>query len=130
LWEDSDGFLGEGEDFVVWEVKRVLFGWLLRSSGPRWDGVAVEFEKEGSQATVDGVKNIVMAGGLSRGFWPYVVLRFRGLTPFNDSAKTTPLLIVVAIEEAVAATCGTKVAGDGIGTVVGCEVEKTALGWR
>jgi hypothetical protein len=68
-----------------------------------------------------------MSGYFKCVFWPYIILRFRRLTLFDDSAETMPLLIVVAVEEAVAPTRGIEVAGDGIRAVVGCEFEKSVL---
>jgi hypothetical protein len=68
-----------------------------------------------------------MSGYFNCVFWPYVVLRFRGLALFDDSAETMPLIIVVAVEEAVAPTRGTKVADGSFRAVVGCEFEKSVL---
>jgi hypothetical protein len=114
----------------MWKIKGVLFGRFLRTSGPGWDGTAFEVQHEGNQPAVDGVENIVMSGYFNCAFWQCVIPYFRGLTLFDDSAETMPLLIVVAVEEAVATTCRTKVTGDNIGAAVGCEFYQSALGWR
>ena len=63
-------------------------------------------------------------------FWPWGMGCFKGRAWFDDSAKTVPLLILMVIEEAVAAARRAEVAGEDLGAVVGCEFRKGVFGWR
>jgi hypothetical protein len=102
---------------------------LLRSSGPCGDGAAVEIKQDGSQPAVKRVENIVMARDFNGVFWPLVVAGFKSRTWFDGSAKTAPLLTLVAEEDAVATACRAEVAGDDLGAVVGYRFGQGVLRW-